>query len=322
VRLSASGDALTLNVRPRPQGAADPWLPASALSLQLVGEAPPQQVRVGEPLSLGLQLSAQGLLPAQLPELELPAIDGAAVYPDQASSRDRSSAEGLASERFRRFAIVPQRAGELQLPALRVPWWDVQSDRLRWAELEPHSVEVLPAPGVAAAPAGERSGAAAADDAVAAADTDVPASNQARGGSPPRLSIWMLAAGLTGLLLGWALGRRRPLAAALSRSPAAAVGTPPAAAALAQALRAGDLNAIAAGLRAAAPEPLRWIEALQEPAQREAAAALLRQLYAPTPGPLDPLLASLREAFAHGPRWRSHEAARLQRAEDYPPLYR
>jgi hypothetical protein len=132
VRLSASGDALTLNVRPRPQGAADPWLPASALSLQLVGEAPPQQVRVGEPLSLGLQLSAQGLLPAQLPELELPAIDGAAVYPDQASSRDRSSAEGLASERFRRFAIVPQRAGELQLPALRVPWWDVQSDRRNW----------------------------------------------------------------------------------------------------------------------------------------------------------------------------------------------
>lgn len=324
VRLSASGEPLTLTVRPRPPGATDPWLPASALSLDLIGEALPEQVRVGEPLSLGVQLSARGLLPAQLPELDLPAIDGAAVYPDQTSSRDRSSAEGLASERFRRFAIVPQRAGKLQLPGLRIGWWDVQSDRLRWAELAPHSIEVLPAADVSTARNGERSGAAASEQALDALDAAgglAPGAGRDTGGQAPVLFAWTVGAGLLGLLLGWALGRRRAPSSATLLSAAPPASAPPTAVELTGALRRGDLAAIAASLRAAAPEPLRWAETLYDPEQRDAATALLRQLYAPAPGPVDPLLASLRKAFAHGPRWRSQEIHHAQRKERYPPLY-
>lgn len=311
VRLAARGPALTLRVRPRPAAAAEPWLPARSLSLELGGEPLPDSVRVGEPLSLSLLLRASGLLPAQLPELSLPDIDGAAVYPDQPGSRDASGADGLAGERSRRVAIVPQRPGSLQIPALRIPWWDTEADVQRWAELPARQIEVLP--GVAA-------GAEAPADAAALASAD-----EALAPAPTSFAGWpaVLGAALAGLSVGWWLGRRPRF---LPASPAGSAAAPPApsgpAQRLVEALRAGDLAAIARALRAAAPAAGSPAGQLDDPRQRQAAEALERFLFAADTGADAELLQErLREAFARRPRWRGKPTQRAAGASPFPSLY-
>jgi hypothetical protein len=141
--VSASGRAIELEVRPRPATAAEPWLPAAALdySLQASSSA---VARVGEPLTLTLRVSARGLAAEQLPELKLPALDGAEVYPDQENSQTREGPGGLLGERSRSFAVVPKRSGTLEIPALEFDWWDTAADAAARARTQPLRVEVEP----------------------------------------------------------------------------------------------------------------------------------------------------------------------------------
>jgi len=322
LRLSAVGESLPLKVKPRPPAGAEPWLPARSLSLASGPDVPPAQVEVGQPLTLQIQLRAGGLAPEQLPEVVLPPIEGAAVYPDQEVTRDRSTSDGLAGERSRRFAIVAQRPGVLEIPAMRIAWWNTDTDRPEVAELAARRIEVV---------AGAAGGPASAPDALPAADAPVsvaPAASVAgESDSWQPAWPWMLLCLLLGA--GWAVsvwrGRRG--------APAAAVPTPlprdaaPArtSVSLITALREGDLAGIAATLRAMAGPAAHSLEAvaaaLEDARQRNATLRLERCLYG-RDADAEGVLAELRAAFAHAPVWRPAVPASRVADAPLPPLYR
>lgn len=328
IRLSARGKPITLRVKPQPSGASTPWLPATSLQIEQVGGPLPDEVPLGQPVNLGLSVTARGLVPAQLPELSLPDVEGAAVYPDQASTRDRSDGDGLGAERTRSFAIVPQRAGVLRIPAIRLNWWDVEADVARVAEIPERSIRVLPAAGAQPMDAGG-----------AATEIDAAASQQGRGEDPSatqgaRFDDWLQRIGpgsawpwiLLSALLGlgwWRSARRRPSPVG-EASPASPTASP--APRLAEALGKADLPAVAAALRAGCPagagRPLSSLAAiLDDPQQRQAALELEQHLFGPAGKQPDELITRLRKAFRSGPRWRSQEQALRSHPGGFPPLY-
>jgi len=318
--LGARGDAVTLQVRPRPASAPQPWLPAQELSLDDESELP-AQARVGEPLTLSLRLSALGLMAEQLPELQLPPIDGAQVYPDRESSQTLQVDTNMRGERVRKFAVVPSRDGPLQLPAVRIGWWNTTTDRLEYAELPARTIDVLPATAAAGEPpAAVREADAGIDAADAASGDPAPA------GDPARPWQWLSAlfAVLWLATLAW---RRRPLqipAAEAGKTPRGGVHAAPRSTALPAALAAGDPAAIASALRHAAPGgPLPGLEdvagRLADTAQAEAVRALERALYAG--GDADAAVAGLRRVLAAGPRW-AQDRPHAQDDDSLPPLYR
>src|SRR5262249_8855403 len=94
--VAARSEALSLDVRPRPAASgSDAWLPARAVELSAQGVDAQGPARVGEPLTLTLHVRAQGLSFEQLPDLKLPAIDGADVYPDKTTTQNRDDGEWL-----------------------------------------------------------------------------------------------------------------------------------------------------------------------------------------------------------------------------------
>ncbi|HEY8009756.1 MAG TPA: BatD family protein, partial [Rudaea sp.] len=144
--VSAQVAGTTFDVRPRPPGSgSDAWLPAQSLTLSADGVDASSAARVGEPLTLTLHLKAQGLGFEQLPELKLPKIDGADIYPDKETTQNRDDGDWQFGERARKFAIVPNRPGTLTLPALSLAWWDTQHDRAASAELPALRLNVAPA---------------------------------------------------------------------------------------------------------------------------------------------------------------------------------
>src|SRR5690606_9866759 len=87
--VGARSDPITLDVRPRPAGwSGAAWLPAADLTLQ-DESPPPTEVHVGDPITRTIRLQAKGLGYEQLPEITLPAVDGAETYPDKAQTRTR-----------------------------------------------------------------------------------------------------------------------------------------------------------------------------------------------------------------------------------------
>lgn len=157
-QISARGEDVLLTVRPRPDGGAGDWLPARAMEITLDVAVPPGGLRVGEPFDATLVLRAEGLDGEALPDLDLPVIDGADVYPDQAERRTGASGAGIGGELRRRFAIVPRRAGTLALPGLSQDWWNTTTDQAATATLAARTVDVQPAAATATGASGSAIG--------------------------------------------------------------------------------------------------------------------------------------------------------------------
>lgn len=131
-------------VAPPPEHPNAVWLPASRLELGERWSEEASELELGIPRTRTLTIEAEGLLETQLPELELAQAEGVRQYPDQPDLGRSSSAAGLTVERVERFAVMAQRAGEVELPGVELPWWNVNEERWEVARLEPRVVNVLP----------------------------------------------------------------------------------------------------------------------------------------------------------------------------------
>lgn len=291
--VSAVGPALTLQVRPQP-ASASPWLPADRLEMRLEAGAAP--ARQGEPITLTLIVNAVGVVPEQLPDMPQPVLpaDRAQIFPETPETRDLVQDGRPAVERRQRIVLVPLGAGELEVPALELPWWDIKADRARIARSQPLRIAVQPAAAPPPTPAATGPAPAASEGAPAGDASAVPAP----GGGP-----WPWIAAL--LALGWGLHaawlwRRRPGPERDESAPARR-GDP---ASLRRALAAGDLAAIEIALRACAPvaaDPAGMSASLADPEQCRAVALLEAARW----GGGDPGQAreALRRAFRSGPRF-------------------
>ncbi|MBQ4855374.1 protein BatD [Rhodanobacter sp. B2A1Ga4] len=320
VPVTASAPAQTIEVKPAPADwGGSAWLPARQLSLSLDGwpTARDASPRVGQPLNLTMTLEATGLSYEALPALSLPPLDGATVYPDKPVTGNRQDGQWIIGRRQQSFAIVPERAGTLTIPATTLKWWNVLTDKMEVAQIPAHSVSVLPAIGAAATPAPAAT--AQVHDEVAASPglAAAPASTPWRWIALASLGLWLLSA------LTWWLWRRR------RRVPSA---TPPAAArtsarnsqlAFLAAARGGDpaaqVHSLLAWARAERPAIQHLGElaaALDDAAQRAAIDALQQRRYAGAPAP--DAGTNLAEAFKRGFAWR---AAAASEDSGLPPLY-
>ena len=322
--VSASAPALSVSVQPAPASwGKRAWLPARQLSLTLDGwPAAGQPLRVGQPLNLSMQIEATGLAGDALPALSLPPLDGATVYPDKPVSGTRRSGQWLVGRRQQNFAVVPERAGTLSVPATSVSWWNVQTDRMEVAQIPARSLTVLPAVGAPALP-----GAPAAAATAASSSTSPPApAPTARHATPWRwlaigsAALWLLS------VLAWLLLRRRGRSAAAVTPPdAAPTSVRQCQLALVAAARGTDsaaqLRCLLAWARAERPAIRHLGElaaALGDERQRAAIASLQQRQYAGAPVAADG--AELAEAFRRGFVWRVAESG-SDPGGDLPPLY-
>lgn len=128
-------EELTLNVRP-PASTQQLWLPLTGLNLQ--GQVDKTKVsKVGEPITVTLTLNAEGVSGEQLPTPVLPVAEkDFQVYSERPQTNDRLSNDKktLIGQRIEKYTVIPQREGRLELPTVRLHWWDVKEDRERIVE--------------------------------------------------------------------------------------------------------------------------------------------------------------------------------------------
>ncbi|MDE1892860.1 MAG: protein BatD [Xanthomonadaceae bacterium] len=318
--VSATAPPLSLEVQAAPASwGGDAWLPARALSLTLDGwPAAQDKVRVGQPLNLTMDLQATGLSFDTLPALSMPALDGARVYPDQPVTSNRVDGRWLVGRRQQAFAIVPERAGTLTIPATTLKWWNVLTQQVEVAQIPAHSLTVLPATG--GAPAAAVSAAAPASAAPPASNTPPPAT-----ATPPwrwialsSMGLWLLSA------LAWWLWRRRRPGADAPHAPAAPAATARQLQLAFFAAARGDdvpaqIRCLLAWARAERPSIQHLgelVQALDDARQRAAIDTLQQRHYAAAP---HAAATDLADVFKRGFSWRAPASG--DPAPDLPPLY-
>jgi len=143
-RVKVESEPLTLEISPRPASyTGDFWLPARRITLsQQISDT--DKLHVGEPVTRTVILDAQGLEENMLEEPKWPEIPSTRIYPDQPQGISRDDGEWVLGHKEFRYAVVPEKAGELVLPEIKLDWWDTIADRQRTAVLPEHRITVLP----------------------------------------------------------------------------------------------------------------------------------------------------------------------------------
>ncbi len=141
--------SLFVDVAPVPAEFKGPyWLPADKVELREEWQGDLTALVAGEPVTRSLSLLAEGLTAAQLPELELIPIAGIKQYPDQAELENRRSGKGVTGERVQKVALIPGTAGRYLVPAINLPWWNLQSGKMEIATIPEREIIVSAAAGV------------------------------------------------------------------------------------------------------------------------------------------------------------------------------
>ena len=320
--LAADAPPRTVDVRPIPANAPQPWLPLNDLRLRYT--TLPQTARTGEAANVTIEVVADGAVASQLPELALAPDGEAQVFPASTQSDDGFAEGRPRATLTRTFSIVPARAGALRIDAPRIAWWDARAGVARTATLPP--IELTVAPGAGAMQAATAAPAIGVDP-QAGGRSDDAASDDGRiriPGIQGRILPWAAAAALFAVLwlvtVIWALDRRghAPRDSAPPRTAAPASHAPD----LRRVLAGGDLADIAEALCAATTPPAPEIDALRDriddPVQRNALDQLQRARWSDG----DPRAAreAVRSAFAKGVRVNARGAGKPAQ-DPLPPLY-
>ena len=132
-RVTAFIDGMTVDVKQRPAAAGNSpvWLPVSGLTLEDSWAPDTEELQIGDSVVRTITMVAEGLDGAVLPPFGTTDLDGANTYPDPAEI-DRTFVSGaIVGTRVETMTIVPTIDGNLEIPEIAIPWWNIDSDQLQ-----------------------------------------------------------------------------------------------------------------------------------------------------------------------------------------------
>lgn len=120
---------ITIDVKSRNSAyTGQEWLPAKNLTVYGKWSKPVDQLVAGEPVTLVLGIIADGLRAEQLPDLQLDLPKGVKSYADPVELKNNKTNSGVTGEWVQKFTLIPAGGGEINLPEIRIPWWNVTTD--------------------------------------------------------------------------------------------------------------------------------------------------------------------------------------------------
>lgn len=146
------GPPLTLDVRPMPPNATEPWLPARQVTLEESWSHDPASLSAGSAVTRTIILRVHGQPAQRLPRVEMAAQSGLRVHHDQPEFATEHRSDGTVGRVIQRIVLVVLDDAEVVVPVFGVPWWDVAADAPRTATLPARTLRLQPTFSPAALP--------------------------------------------------------------------------------------------------------------------------------------------------------------------------
>ncbi len=142
----AQGQPLDISVNAIPANFPGSWLVAGLVTLTEEWTPALTELKQGEPVTRTITLSAVDVAENQLPELNQQFPDGLRLYQEQPQSKSAERNGRLVAQKIFTSAVVANKAGELELPQVRLPWWNSQTNQLDYATLPARTLKVAGEP--------------------------------------------------------------------------------------------------------------------------------------------------------------------------------
>ena len=135
-RVLIRSDPITVNVQPKPSAATGKWwLPAYNVNITQSWQPAEPVFKENEAVTRTIKITADGLTGAQIPDISLPEDDYLKVYPGKTKVSNIGGEKGIMGVSESSVVLIPTAAGELILPEIRIPWWNVKTKRMETAVL-------------------------------------------------------------------------------------------------------------------------------------------------------------------------------------------
>lgn len=198
----AQGQPLDISVNAIPANFPGSWLVAGLVTLTEEWTPELSELKQGEPVTRTITLSAVDVAENQLPELNQQFPDGLRLYQEQPQSKSAERNGRLVAQKIFTSAVVANKAGELELPEVRLPWWNSQTNQLDYATLPARTLKVAGEPEASVTAPAIPATAAAGDKAAVSVSTGTDATSPWAWNylSSVLLALWL---GSSVLLLLW-----------------------------------------------------------------------------------------------------------------------
>ena len=140
-------------IPPPPDGYPDAvWFPARDVTLSEDWSRAPDRLPAGEPITRHITVTAVGQLSTQIPVIDPAVADTIKIYPDKPELRDTAEASGIRAVRKDQYAMIGIAPGDVSLPELQLPWWNIDIGEWQIASLPGTSISILPSANAAVVP--------------------------------------------------------------------------------------------------------------------------------------------------------------------------
>ena len=120
------------------------WLPSEAVGTAVRWADERPQFKVGETFAREITLIAEGVADTQMPELELPESSQIKQYPEKPVITSRVSDDKVTSQLTMRVVYIPQEAGKIEIPEVKIPWFNVDTKSIETAVIPADTILVQP----------------------------------------------------------------------------------------------------------------------------------------------------------------------------------
>ena len=143
-RVTAFIDGITITVDPRPEAAQemDLWLPVANLTIEEEYSTDITNLQVGDSVVRTITMVADGLDGAVLPPFSPEEIEGLNSYPDPADIQRTFVDGSIVGTRIETSTLVPTTTGEITIPEIVIPWWNVDTNQLESAIIPASPIEI------------------------------------------------------------------------------------------------------------------------------------------------------------------------------------
>ncbi|MBW2220404.1 MAG: protein BatD [Deltaproteobacteria bacterium] len=136
-------ESLELNVFPLPTDGKPENFSGLVGNFTIESKLAPDTVKAGESTTLTVVVKGLGNV-NRIPDLKFPELANAKVYTDQPTLEVAQGSKGIRGVKTMKWAVVPDKDETLEIPPIKISFFDTQIDQYKVLETTPHTISVLP----------------------------------------------------------------------------------------------------------------------------------------------------------------------------------
>ncbi len=141
--LTVASESIEVNVHALPEENKPTDYSGLVGSFQLESRLEPTSLKAGDSATLTVQISGRGNV-KRIPDLSIPELPFVRTYGDQPVLESEQDEQGISGTKTMKWALVPEKAGKVDIPALRLNFFNPETGQYNTLQSAVHTLSVLP----------------------------------------------------------------------------------------------------------------------------------------------------------------------------------